>query len=303
MPPSLPAPADMQRALALLHAGQLVGLPTETVYGLAADGLNPFALRQIFAAKGRPVDHPLILHLGDAAWLPRFAEPDPRADALAEAFWPGPLTLVMRRLPGVPDEVTGGRETVALRVPAHPVARALLWAYGRPLAAPSANRFGRVSPTTAAHVREELPGVFVLDGGPSEVGVESTIVDLSGPVPALLRPGAVSAEAIAALIGPLGSSQTVAPGTLPGHYAPRTALRLSHSPDADAEAARAQGLTVAILRAGEPQDHARRLYAELRRLDAEGVDLLLAEPSADGALGAAINDRLTRAAYGAKEPR
>ncbi|MBK7758029.1 MAG: threonylcarbamoyl-AMP synthase [Deltaproteobacteria bacterium] len=303
MPPTLPEPAAMSRALMLLQAGQLVGLPTETVYGLAADGLNPFALRQIFAAKGRPVDHPLILHLGDAAWLPRYAEPDPRAEALAAALWPGPLTIVLRRKPGVPDEVTGGRETVALRVPAHPVAQALLWAFGRPLAAPSANRFGRVSPTTAEHVREELPGVFVLDGGPAVVGVESSIVDLSGPVPALLRPGGVSAEAIAAMVGPLGASQTVAPGTLPGHYAPRTALRLSHTPDAEAEAARAQGLTVAILRAGEPQDHARRLYAELRRLDALGVDLLLAEPSADAALGVAINDRLSRAAYGAKEPR
>lgn len=211
--------------------------------------------------------------------------------------------MVLKRLPGVPDEVTGGRETVALRVPAHPVAQALLWAYGRPLAAPSANRFGRVSPTAAEHVREELPGVFVLDGGPSSVGVESTIVDLSGPVPAILRPGGVPAEAIAAIVGPLGASQTVAPGTLPGHYAPHTALRLSERPDAEAEAARAQGLTVAILRAGEPQDHARRLYAELRRLDALGVDLLLAEPSRDEALGPAINDRLTRAAYGAKEPR
>jgi L-threonylcarbamoyladenylate synthase len=188
-------------------------------------------------------------------------------------------------------------------VPAHPVAQALLWAFGRPLAAPSANRFGRVSPTTAEHVREELPGVFVLDGGPSLVGVESSIVDLSGPVPALLRPGGVSAEAIAAIVGPLGASQTVAPGTLPGHYAPRTALRLSHTPDADAAAARAQGLTVAILRGGEPHDHARRLYAELRRLDAQGVDLLLAEPSTDPSLGLAINDRLTRAAYGAKESR
>jgi L-threonylcarbamoyladenylate synthase len=292
-------PAELDHAADLLRQGELVAFPTETVYGLGAAADQPLAVRRIFAAKGRPVDHPVIVHLPDASHLERWAHLDGTpARALAAAFWPGPLTLVLRRTDRVLDEVTGGRPTVGLRVPHHPVAHALLQAVGGGVAAPSANRFGRVSPTTAAHVRAEFgDAVHVLDGGPCVVGVESTIVDLSGDAPALLRPGGVPTEALEALLGPLPIGTTVAPGTLPGHYAPHTALRLSAHPAADAARLRAQGRTVATLPAGDPAPHARRLYAELRRLDALGVDVLVAELAPEAGLGRAINDRLRRAAY------
>ncbi len=288
----------VEAAAARLRAGAVVAFPTETVYGLGACARDPLAVRQIFALKGRPADHPLIVHLPDAGQLDAWADVPPAARVLAARFWPGPLTLVLRRRPGVPDEVTGGLDTVGLRVPDHPVARALLAAVGEGVAAPSANRFGRVSPTTAAHVRAELgDAVPVLDGGPCRVGVESTIIDLSGDTPALLRPGGVPVEAIEAAIGPVARhGATRAPGTLAAHYAPRTALLLSSDPAADAARLRAAGRSVALLPAGEPADHARRLYAELRRLDASGVDVLVAEVAADAGLGRAVNDRLRRAA-------
>ncbi len=298
-PPPRPDPAlDLAPAVQRLKAGGLVAFPTETVYGLGADARNPLAVRRIFAAKGRPADHPLIVHLPGAAALADWALPDPRADQLAARFWPGPLTMILRRRPGVPDEVTGGRDTVGLRVPDHPLALALLAAFDGGLAAPSANRFGRVSPTTADHVRSELgDAALVLDGGPCRVGLESTIVDLSGPQAAVLRPGAVTAAALEAVLGPLGApGDTAAPGTLASHYAPHTALLLSDDPDAEAARQRAQGRTVAVMPAGDPATHAARLYAELRRLDALGVDLLVAELSDDAGLGVAINDRLRRAA-------
>ena len=292
-------PAELAQAVQELRRGGLVAFPTETVYGLGADASNPLAIRRIFAAKGRPADHPLIVHLARAEQLSDWALPDARALLLAQAFWPGPLTLILPRRPGVLDEVTGGLDTVGVRVPDHPVAQALLAAFGGGIAAPSANRFGRVSPTTAAHVRQELgPELRILDGGPCRIGLESSIVDLSGPVAAILRPGAITAAQIEALIGPLGApTGTAAPGTLPGHYAPHTALLLSADPQAAAAAARARGQRVAILPAGPAQAHAQQLYAELRRLDALGVDLLIAEPSADPGLGAAVNDRLARAAH------
>ncbi len=293
--------AALARAVALLRAGELVAFPTETVYGLGADAADPLAVRRVFAAKGRPADHPLIVHVAGVGAAERFAVLDGRARALAAAFWPGPLTLVLPRRPAALDEVTGGRDTVGVRVPRHPVALALLRAFGGGVAAPSANRFGRVSPTRAEHVREEFgEEVFVLDGGPCAVGVESTIVDLSRPDRVgLLRPGGVPVEAIEALVGPVEPGGVAAPGTLPAHYAPRTALRLSRDPEAEAARLRQRGLRVAVLRAGEPEDHARRLYAELRRLDALGVDVLVAEVAPDSGLGAAINDRLRRAARGA----
>lgn len=295
---------DVDEAVALLRQGRIVAFPTETVYGLGADARNPLALRQVFAAKGRPADHPLIAHLpaeGDlearlAAWAP----PDPRALRLARAFWPGPLTLVLPRAAGLPDELTGGLPSVGLRVPDHPLAQTLLARFGDGVAAPSANRFGRVSPTLAAHVVDELgPDLPVLDGGPCRVGLESTIVDLTGARPAILRPGAVTAEQVEALIGPLApGSSTRAPGTLPGHYAPRTALRLSADPEREAGELRAAGLRVATLEARGAEEQAARLYAELRRLDGEGVDVLVAGLLPEEGLGRAVNDRLRRAAWG-----
>ena len=199
-----PTPAAIAAAAALLRAGELVGMPTETVYGLAADALDPEAVNKIFAAKGRPADHPLIVHLPSAEHLPQWAAAIPKdALALARAFWPGPLTLILKRTADVPDEVTGGQDTVGVRVPAHPVALALLRAFDGGLAAPSANRFGRISPTTAAHVQEELGErvALILDGGACEVGIESTILDFSRDVPEILRPGAIGPEDIARVIG------------------------------------------------------------------------------------------------------
>jgi L-threonylcarbamoyladenylate synthase len=280
-----------------------VALPTETVYGLGADASQPLAVRRIFAAKGRPLGHPLIAHLPSQDWMNRWAVPTPEAEALASRFWPGPLTLILPRTAQVPDEVTGGLPTVGLRMPRHPVAQALLAAHGSPIAAPSANRFGKISPTRAAHVRAEFgdrigEDILLLDGGPCEVGVESTIVDLSGPQPALLRPGAISPDEIESITGPLGTSSTPAPGTLDSHYAPHTALRLSRAPEDEAHIARAQGQTVATLICdGSPESYARELYAELRRLDEQGVDLLIAELVEDAGLGLAINDRLRRASH------
>ncbi len=248
-----PDDAEIRRAADLLRAGKLVALPTETVYGLGADALNPVALAKIFAAKGRPADHPLIVHLPDADHLPRWARAIPKeALALARAFWPGPLTLILKREAEVPDAVTGGQDTVGVRVPDHPVALALLRAFDSGIAAPSANRFGRISPTTAAHVREELGDkvALILDGGACAVGIESTILDLSGHNPRILRPGAISAADIARVIGrrPLDPraeseadtesggdtlSDAASDGSLPrvsgslaAHYAPRTPLRL-----------------------------------------------------------------------------
>ncbi|MFB1028934.1 MAG: L-threonylcarbamoyladenylate synthase, partial [Thauera sp.] len=197
-------PGAISEAAALLRAGELVGMPTETVYGLAADALDPAAVGKIFAAKGRPADHPLIVHLPSAEHLPQWAAAIPKdAIALARAFWPGPLTLILKRTADVPDEVTGGQDTVGVRVPAHPVALALLRAFDGGLAAPSANRFGRISPTTAAHVQEELGErvALILDGGACEVGIESTILDFSRDVPEILRPGAIGPEDIARVIG------------------------------------------------------------------------------------------------------
>ena len=300
-------PGAIRRAAALLRAGELVAFPTETVYGLGADARNPLAVRRIFAAKGRPAEHPLIVHLaaaGDPARpLAAWAVVDDRARKLVRRLWPGPLTVVLPRAEGVLDEVTGGLSTVGLRMPSHPMAQALLVAFGDGIAAPSANRFGRVSPTRAEHVEAELGGeLLVVDGGPCSVGIESTIVDLTGPLPALLRTGAVTEEQLQAILGPLGPpSATRVPGTLPGHYAPHTSLRIAPDPRAEADRLRAQGWAVEILPApADPAQHARRLYAELRRLDALGVDVLVAEPAQGVGLGRAVNDRLARAARGSE---
>jgi L-threonylcarbamoyladenylate synthase len=292
---------SLEEAVVRLSRAELVAFPTETVYGLGADAADPIALRRVFATKGRPVDHPLIVHVNSLEAAERLGVFDARARVLARRFWPGPLTLVLPRRSGVPDEVTGGLDTVGLRIPAHPLALGLLAAFPSGLAAPSANRFGRTSPTTATHVEEELGlGFPILDGGPCAVGVESTIVELpaDGAAPALLRPGGLPTEVIVTLIGPLGRSVTRAPGTLTAHYAPRTSLLLAEDPEARAAELRDRGLRVALLPAGEPAEHARRLFAELRALDQLGVDVLVAGLAVEAGLGVAVNDRLRRAAAG-----
>jgi L-threonylcarbamoyladenylate synthase len=236
MPPPVDA-ALIDRAVAILRRGGLVAVPTETVYGLAADASNPAAVRAIFAAKGRPADHPVIVHLADAAALDGWARDVPdAARRLAAAYWPGPLTLVLKRAVHVDDVITGGQDTIGLRAPAHPWTRALLQAFGGALAAPSANRFGRISPTTAEHVRADLGekprGVvdLILDGGPCPIGIESTIVDLSGATPQLLRPGAVTRAALERIlkvaVADAGDAAPRASGRLESHYAPVTPLEV-----------------------------------------------------------------------------
>lgn len=320
---------DIPKAAQILRRGELVAFPTETVYGLGADALNPAAVAKIFAAKGRPADHPLIVHLPLNAHLHHWArEIPPAAERLALAFWPGPLTLVLKRARHIPDIVTGGQDTVGLRVPDHPVARELLAHFAGGIAAPSANRHGRISPTTVEHVRQELGDAvpLILDGGPCPVGIESTIVDLAHGAPRILRPGAISAAEIADLLErpvPIGAGADDADlprvsGSLPGHYAPHTPLILVE-PDQlpEAVAARlAQGLNIAVLgrevrpearpdhrlhwqRAlTEPAGYAHDLYAHLRALDAAAVDLILVERPPPEAPWAAVNDRLERAALG-----
>jgi L-threonylcarbamoyladenylate synthase len=322
---------DLARAAAVLKAGGLVGLPTETVYGLAADAENHTAVARIFSVKGRPADHPLIVHVPGAGHLDAWAARVPAyAHRLAEALWPGPLTLVLPRATHVGDHVTGGQETVGLRAPAHPVARELLAITGLALAAPSANRFGRVSPTTAAHVVTELGGLLdpardiVLDGGPCGVGVESAILDCTGPAPVILRPGAIDAATVARIGGVTiveRASRVRAPGTLTSHYAPSARVVLA----ADAEAAQAalarrerhpadgpldhrlDGLLgtadvetpPGVVRLSAPRDaaeYAQVLYAALREADALGVERVVAVPPAGGGIAAAVGDRLARAA-------
>ncbi|MDI7268392.1 MAG: L-threonylcarbamoyladenylate synthase [Myxococcota bacterium] len=297
---------DIRRAVAVLRAGGLVAFPTETVYGLGADADNPAALRRIFAAKGRPEGHPLIVHLGDAAAIVDWAADVPEtAMRLAARFWPGPLTIVLRRSGRVRPEVTGGQDTVGLRVPAHPVALELLRGFGGGVAAPSANRFGRVSPTTAAHVREDLGDAvdMIVDGGPCAVGIESTIVDLSGPEPAILRPGGVPREDIEAELGgpvPLRVEGPVrAPGTLPSHYAPKARVVLAgvaeQAESLRALAAAGRKASVLVLPSSS-REAARGLYAALRDLDAQGCDAVVASVPAEEGLGLAVADRLRRAA-------
>ncbi len=313
-------PELLKRAVEILRQGGVVALPTETVYGLAANAEDELAVRRVFAIKGRPATHPLIVHLAGVDALPDWARSIPEeARRLAAAFWPGPLTLVLPRTSRATDAVTGGQDTVALRVPAHPVALAVLRELGGGLAAPSANRFGRVSPTTAEHVRHDLGNDvdLVLDGGPSIVGVESTIVDLSSGAPAILRPGGLAAEELERVLGypvPVRTASTVrVSGTLASHYAPRVGVVLVEPSEALArvEALRLQGLQVGFLgpstlslpreliRLDIPEDPAgaaRLLYLRLREADVAGLDVLVAcLPPAQG-LGLAVRDRLSRAA-------
>ena len=311
---------DLVAAAAAIGRGELVGMPTETVYGLAANAFDADAVLRIFAAKGRPRFDPLIVHLADASDLEAVAHVSPRAARLAAACWPGPLTLVLPRRACIPDAVTSGLETVAVRVPDHPLARALIRRCGRPLAAPSANLFGRTSPTTAAHVREQLGAAVavILDGGPCRVGIESTVLR-PDPTPLVLRPGGLTREAMEAILGEAvalaGREQRAeglpqeAPGLLASHYAPRAPLRLRtdtmpwpNDPGIGLLAFTGRDLPsgpaqVEILSpSGDLQAAARGLFAALRRLDAAGVSAIVAELVPETGLGEGINDRLRRAA-------
>ena len=303
-------------AAALIRAGRLVAFPTETVYGLGADATDDAAVAAIFEAKGRPRFNPLIVHFSDQQAIGAQAVMDRRAEALADAFWPGPITLVLARRPDctLSRLVSAGLDTVAVRVPGNDVAQALIRAAGTPIAAPSANRSGEISPTTAAHVARSLGGApaMILDGGPTKVGLESTVVDLSAPDAALLRPGAITRDEIEALIGPVtmpeddpaGATER-SPGRQPRHYAPRHPLRIDADRPAPGEALLAFGpdlpdgatLIRNLSPTGDLTEAAANLFAMLHELDSAAPDGIAVMRIPETGLGAAINDRLRRAAH------
>ena len=319
------SPAVISKAVEFLRLGQLVAIPTETVYGLAADASNPQAISRLYTAKGRPTNHPVIVHLHCAEQAAQWARDIPASFYdFARAFWPGPLTIVLRRAARVLDQVTGGQDTVALRMPSHPVARRLLEEFRGGLAAPSANKFGRLSPTTAEAVIHEFGNEIslVLDGGPCEVGIESTILDLFSPTPRILRPGVILAEELEAATGiavspqilPPSAADVRVPGSLPAHYAPSTPLLLLPF---DALTKRLQagldrGDSVAVLSFQAPpgqlpgttwvqasaaaREYARNLYAELRRLDELKVSYILVQEPPATPEWSGVLDRLKRAA-------
>ena len=314
----------LSQAVQALKHGDVIGLPTETVYGLAADAMNISAVRKIFALKGRPVDHPLIVHIADSAQLTKWAINIPEeAFVLAQHFWPGPLTIILQKHPSVPNEVTGGQNTVGLRCPAHPLALALLQQLNSGVAAPSANRFGHISPTTAQHVRNEFGDAvpIVLDGGECEVGIESTIIDLSSEQPRLLRPGMISQTEIEAVIGSIASIGSHAnhesprvSGSLAAHYAPRTPMRMLARDELIIEYTKRQqeNLNTEVLWLDEIPTHlnglslatevhayAHGLYSAMRELDSRHAGLLLIEQTPQTSDWLAVNDRLNRALVGA----
>ncbi len=326
----IPSEADYARAVELLRARELVAFPTETVYGLGADAANPAAVAKIFAAKGRPADHPLIVHLAGHDAVDHWAEQVPDvAWELMETFWPGPLTLILKKQPWVPSTVTGGQDTVGLRVPGHPVALELLRRFAAVagehagIAAPSANRFGRISPTTAAHVLEELGDSIplILDGGPCKVGIESTIVDCSRDEPVVLRPGHIAPAHLEAVLGRRPAIETAsgAPrvsGSLAAHYAPQTPMRLIASQRLldYLNAQRHKGDRCGVIghsqppQAGmphlwrmlpaDPVGYAHDLYGALREMDHAGVDAIVVEALPEEPAWAAVADRLRRAVAG-----
>ncbi len=316
------APESIRLAGKIIRRGGLVAFPTETVYGLGCDAMNPEAAANVFEAKQRPQFDPLIVHIADREQLGQIATSLPAtAQKLMDQFWPGPLTLVLPKQQAIPDLVTAGLPTVAVRMPNHPIARSLIQEAGTPIAAPSANPFGYVSPTTARHVADGLGNSvdLILDGGPCQVGVESTIVSLMGPQPELLRPGSITSEQLSAVIGPLltgspvSNNQPTAPGQLARHYATQTPVTILDSPEArplltDGELA---GLLVfsktketddrfaaieVLSATGDLREAAHHLFAALRRLDARQLQRIYAEPCKEVGLGVAIMDRLRRCA-------
>lgn len=314
---------ELEKAVSILRRGGLVVFPTETVYGLGADAHNPEAVKKIFSVKGRPQAHPVIVHISTLEQIEQWACAVPEAAyQLAERFWPGPLTLVLRRAAGVSDVITGGQNTIGLRMPAHHIAQALLAAFGNGIAAPSANRYGHISPTTAQHVFRELGDKvdLILDGGSCAVGIESTIVDLSAEHPALLRPGWISVQQLSATIKQrLVEAQVTSPrvpGSTTSHYAPDTKLALINAEQLTMVADKlvGEGKKVAVLARSEPlkscahiiwrvapqsaAGYARTLYANLRELDALSCDWILVEPPPGGPDWDAIKDRLARATVG-----
>ena len=322
--PERPDPAALDRAAAVLRRGGLVSFPTETVYGLGANALDEEAVRGIFAAKGRPSFNPLIVHVADLAAARGLSSAWPdAAERLGMSFWPGPLTVVVPKHPEIPDLVTAGLATVALRVPAHPVARALLLHSGLPIAAPSANRYTHLSPTRAEHVVSGLGERvdLILDGGPTGVGIESTVIDLCGPLPVLLRPGTITRAALEAVVGPVSLASAIegdearrGPGMVRRHYSPRAELRIyardrRSAMEVAARAAAAAGRWVGalllapldapldhpVMMPTEPAGYARLLYASLHDLDAAGCDLILVDAVPDAPEWAGVRDRLARA--------
>jgi L-threonylcarbamoyladenylate synthase len=312
--PIVPATPDaIRRAAQALARGEIVAFPTETVYGLGANALDARAVAKVFAAKERPRFNPLIVHVPHVAEAGEYGLVNEVARRLAEAFWPGPLTLVLKRRStcGIAELVSAGLDSVALRAPAHPLAQALLAKSALPIAAPSANRSGRISPTTAAHVEAELGdrAFMILDGGPSPLGIESTVVSVVGPEPALLRPGAIPSEAVERVLGaPLATAKaaerSASPGQQPRHYAPRTPLRLDAAtvgPDEvllafGGHAPRGGRLTLNLSESGNVEEAAAKLFAALRELDQARASAIAVMPIPSTGLGEAINDRLRRAA-------
>lgn len=310
---------DLKKAVSILQKGGLVAMPTETVYGLAADAKNPDALKKIFQAKGRPVDHPLIVHMGDISELKNWAfNVSDQAYLLAQKFWPGPLTLILKKAPGVLDLITGSQETIGIRMPNHPVALELLKMFGSGVAAPSANRFGRISPTTAKAVAEELGSSvdLILEGGQCDVGVESTIVDMSGKFPRILRPGMISVSEIEQVLHEhLSSQQDNLPrvsGSLESHYAPTTKTFLMDQSQIQKWLKQNPNEKIALMihsfelnknnihttqMPKNPKEYAHDLYHTLRELDHQGFAQIIIEKVPNESEWAAIEDRLQRAAF------
>tara|TARA_B100000674_G_scaffold361920_1_gene304656 strand:- start:3903 stop:4883 length:981 start_codon:yes stop_codon:yes gene_type:complete len=308
----------LSEAVAILHSGGVVGIPTETVYGLGASTTDPDAIRSIYRIKGRPSDNPLIAHVSDTDAARSIADGwDERCDRLAEAFWPGPLTLVLGRSDGVPAIASGGRGTIAIRCPRHPVARSLLTGFGGPISAPSANRSGSVSPTTAQHVLEDFAPIddpdelLVLDGGPCGIGIESTVIDLTGDTIRVLRPGSISRDRLEEEVGAVHAHHSVVQGDSPGtrsrHYSTRTPIRIVGSPSELREVASNHERVAVISTSddagfdhvfrlpGDPVGYAEGMYAAMREADEAGAELIIMECPGEGPSWSAIRDRLSRA--------